>query len=400
MATVLEHTGVRERETTFLSSIAAGRHLPPTPILFLSLFAAQAALVGLTPILPQVAGELGVSTAAAGQLRSVSGLAAGIAALAMGRIARRVGLRDLLVGGLGGLGAGSLIGATAPTFSVLAAAQVVVGASLAVVLSAGIAAAAAWAPEGSRSRVLSWTLAGQPTAWIVGIPITGALAGVGWRWALLVVPFVSATLALVAVRSRQKDPPSGAGVEALWRRPGVAGWALGEFHAYSAWSATLVFSGALFIESYRATPRMTGLLLAMGAAAYVPGGLLARRWTGAGARRALVLLALLAGTGVAVFGAVRPGVWPSAAVFASLAFVGGARTLVGSAFGLDAAPEARVAVMSVRAAALQFGYLVGTAVGGAALAAGGYPALGFALAAMFGLATAPHLAASARARLG
>ncbi len=280
MATVLEHTGVRERETTFLSSIAAGRHLPPTPILFLSLFAAQAALVGLTPILPQVAGELGVSTAAAGQLRSVSGLAAGIAALAMGRIARRVGLRDLLVGGLGGLGAGSLIGATAPTFSVLAAAQVVVGASLAVVLSAGIAAAAAWAPEGSRSRVLSWTLAGQPTAWIVGIPITGALAGVGWRWALLVVPFVSATLALVAVRSRQKDPPSGAGagVGALWRRPGVAGWALGEFHAYSAWSATLVFSGALFIESYRATPRMTGLLLAMGAAAYVPGA----SWRGGG----------------------------------------------------------------------------------------------------------------------
>ncbi len=69
MATVLEHTGVRERETTFLSSIAAGRHLPPTPILFLSLFAAQAALVGLTPILPQVAGELGVSTGSSARSR-------------------------------------------------------------------------------------------------------------------------------------------------------------------------------------------------------------------------------------------------------------------------------------------------------------------------------------------
>src|SRR5215216_1082350 len=115
MATVLEHTGFREPEATFQPSIPVDRHLSPTPILFLSLFAAQAALVGLTPILPQVAAELGVSTAAAGQLRSISGLAAGIAALAMGPLARRVGLRDLLAGGLSGLGAGSVLGAIAPT---------------------------------------------------------------------------------------------------------------------------------------------------------------------------------------------------------------------------------------------------------------------------------------------
>jgi MFS transporter, DHA1 family, inner membrane transport protein len=285
MSKVLELAGVRQRETPLWRSIEGRRHLPPTPILFLSLFAAQAALVVLTPILPRVAAELGVSTAVAGQLRSVSGLAAGVAALAMGPLARRVGLRDLLIVGLSGLAFGSLAGGLAPTFSVLVAAQVAIGASLAVVLSAGIAAAAAWAPEGSGPRVLSWTLAGQPAAWIVGLPVVGALANVGWRWALLVVPLSSAVLALVAVRSRPKDAPSGsgAGIRAIWHEPAVAGWALGEFLAYSAWSATLVFSGALFVEAYGATPRTTGALLALGAAAYVPGGLLARRWTGAGA---------------------------------------------------------------------------------------------------------------------
>jgi predicted MFS family arabinose efflux permease len=46
------------------------------------------------------------------------------------------------------------------------------------------------------------------------------------------------------------------------------------------------------------------------------------------------------------------------------------------------APERRLAVMGLRAAALQFGYLVGSAAGGVALAAGGYPALGVLLGSL------------------
>jgi predicted MFS family arabinose efflux permease len=45
----------------------------------------------------------------------------------------------------------------------------------------------------------------------------------------------------------------------------------------------------------------------------------------------------------------------------------------------------------VRTAALQGGYFVGAAVGGAALAAGGYEALGLTLALLFAGATVPHL---------
>jgi predicted MFS family arabinose efflux permease len=45
----------------------------------------------------------------------------------------------------------------------------------------------------------------------------------------------------------------------------------------------------------------------------------------------------------------------------------------------------------VRTAALQFGYFVGAAVGGLALAAGGFTALGLTLAALFVGATIPHV---------
>jgi predicted MFS family arabinose efflux permease len=69
----------------------------------------------------------------------------------------------------------------------------------------------------------------------------------------------------------------------------------------------------------------------------------------------------------------------------------GARTIAGSAFGLDAAPEQRVGVMGIRAAAVQLGYLLGAGLGGMALAAGGYGALGSLLALLFLLAVVPHL---------
>jgi hypothetical protein len=49
--------------------------------------------------------------------------------------------------------------------------------------------------------------------------------------------------------------------------------------------------------------------------------------------------------------------------------------------------------MGVRAATGQFGYLVGAAVGGAALAVGGYELLVIALAGLFVLGAIPHLTA-------
>jgi predicted MFS family arabinose efflux permease len=45
----------------------------------------------------------------------------------------------------------------------------------------------------------------------------------------------------------------------------------------------------------------------------------------------------------------------------------------------------------VRAAAIQLGYFVGAAVGGAALAAGGYRAMGLAFASLFVGAAVPHV---------
>jgi predicted MFS family arabinose efflux permease len=96
---------------------------------------------------------------------------------------------------------------------------------------------------------------------------------------------------------------------------------------------------------------------------------------------------------VVALGAARPHAVVTLALLAVMAFVNGWRSMVASALGMDTAPDDRVAVMSMRAAANQFGYLFGAAAGGLALALGDFPALGGALGAMFAAGALIHLSA-------
>jgi predicted MFS family arabinose efflux permease len=370
------------------------RYRPGTAVtLALALAASQAALLVLTPVLEEVADDLDVSTATAGQLRTISGLAAGMTALASGLVAARIGLRDLLAAGLGLLALGTAVSAVAPSFEVLAAAQLVVGAGIGVSYTAGIAAVAEWSKKGERSRVLSIALLGPPLAWVVGMPVAGIVGDTSWRLAWILVPLAAAIVALTFVAARCPTEPAAvqADLRAVLAHPGVARWSAGELLAFSAWVGTLVFVGALFVESYGLSTAATGIVLGVGAVAYLPGNLVFRRLVDRHARALLVLLALAAAATVTVLGVARPAVWFSFVVFCVLAFLAGGRTLAGSAYGLDLAPEVRLGVTGVRTAALQFGYFLGAALGGAALSAGGYAVLGIVFAALFAAATIPHL---------
>lgn len=360
--------------------------------LALCLAASQAALLVLTPILTTLAADLDVSTATAGQLRTISGLVAGVTALSAGLLASRVGLRELLGVGLTSLAAGCAVSAVSPHFGVLAAAQLLVGVGVGLSYSAAVAAAAEWSSPEDRSRVLAMALLGPPLAWVIGMPLAGLVGEVSWRLSWVAVPLAMAVVALVVLAGRPATPPAStrADLRAVLRHRGVVGWSLGELLAYSAWIGTLVFVGALFVESYGSSVAATGLILGAGAMVYVPGNLLFRRWVDHYPRRLLVGLALASAITVAALGAFRRDMWTSLLIFATLSFLAGGRTLAGSVRGLDLAPELRLGVTGVRTAALQFGSFVGAAVGGLALAIGGFGLLGGAFATLFVLASLPH----------
>ena len=369
--------------------------------LFLCLFAAQAGLIVLTPVLSEVADDLDVSTAAAGQLRTVSGLTAGLTAILLGTVGRGLSLRRVLIGGAGGLALASVVSAAAPSFAVLAVGQALLGVSVAALLVGGTVAAAEWVPREHRTRVLSWALVGPPAAWIVGMPLIGAVGEIDWRWTWLALPLAAAFVAGVAVALRSepgRKARSESMIKAL-REPSTARWVLGEMLASSAWIGTLVFSGALFTESYGAGTLLTGIVLVAGAAAYVAGNVYFRRIVACRAHILLVRLSLVLALGVALFGTIRPALPVSLGLFAATAFVAGGRTLIGSAVGLEATPERRLAVMGARAAGQQLGYFFGAAAAGGALAAGGYPGFGLALGFLFLLSAVPFLV-NARGRAG
>src|SRR5215207_4480694 len=251
----------------------------PSAVLFLCLFVSQAAMLVLSPTLPDIAREFDVSTAAAGQLRSISGAAGGLTAVAIAVARRRRGLRDLLTGGAALVALASALSAAAQSFAMLAAAQALLGIGVGMLVAVGIAAAGEWPAPGRRSHVLAWAIAGMPAAWIAGMPVVGVVATVHWRAAWLAVPTAAALIAVALLRARPADPPSRRVGDAVaaWRRPEVARFALGELLANAAWASVLTYGGALMLGSYDVSPAVVALGLGAGAVAMLPGTFAALR---------------------------------------------------------------------------------------------------------------------------
>ena len=223
----------------------------PTVVLFACMFASQAGLLVLSPILPDLARDLGVSTATAGQLRTLSGTTGGITAVLLAVLPRRPRLRTLLSAGAALMTIGSVLSAVAPGFAVLAVAQGVVGVGIGALVAVAIAAAGEWTGPADRPRTLAWAIAGMPTAWVVGMPIAGAAASVDWRFAWLAVSATAGLVALVLVRLAPPDRPAPTRCgPAAWRRPDVARFTVGELLANAAWAGVLTYAGALLIERY------------------------------------------------------------------------------------------------------------------------------------------------------
>jgi predicted MFS family arabinose efflux permease len=323
-----------------------------------------------------------------------------VTALLVGLYAQRFGLRRVLALGLGVLAAGSLISAGSPSLAILAAGQIATGAAVAILVSAGTAAAAEWAPPEQRARLLSLALIGQASSWMVGMPLVGVTAELSWRFSLA-VPLAATAAAGLALRrapAARSDEQEAGNLRLALRNRRVAAWATGELLAFSAWGGTLVYAGAFFIEVHGSSLARTGLVLGAGAAAYLPGSFLARRFADRHARALLVGAGLSAAVTVAAFATVEATFWQSASLFGLLVFLGAARALAGGTFGLSTAPEQKLAVMALRAAATYFGYLLGSGLGGLALAIGSYKALGWTLALLFVAALVPHILVSIHPR--
>lgn len=348
----------------------------------------------LSPILVEVAQDLHVSTAVAGQLRILAAPVAALVAVLLARFGGAAPLRWILLVSTLLVAVGSVASAAAPSFVALALGQLPLWIGVAGLVAGGIGAAGAWSTAEARSRVVARALAGAPAAWVAGMPLIGLVAGSSWRLAFLAVPLPAAMVtAGLVLASRSSEARRGpASLPALLREPGARRWALGELLAMSAWAGTLVFSGVLFIETYGTSPEVTGLLLAAVAVAYLGGNALGGRIRGdCYLRRALARANAVAAAAIAATWILTPNVFVTLSLFAAAGVVVAARTVIGTTYGFGLAGERKLEVGAARAAITHVAYLGGSLLGGAMFAVGGRAAAGIAFGLLFLVAATPYV---------
>jgi len=357
--------------------------------LVLSTIAAQASIVVLVPIVVEVARDLDSSVSAVGQARAVLAVTAVVAALFIGPLIDRLGVRPLLTWGavLALLGAGA--SAAAPSVVLFLLAHVITGVGVACLLSAGFAGVGVWFPEGEMARPMGFVVGAQSISWIIGNPAIGILTdAVSWRLAYA-VPGVICLAALVAARfapaerdAIERAPDERAGLRAVARDRSARRWTLAELVAYSAWTAELTYIGAFYIQTYDVSETTVGFLLAFGSIAFAISTLNTASLTERFERRGVIWRAALGmGLMLAVIMNVTPSVIFTLGLFFVMALMAGIRSTASSALGLDQLPGQPGSMMAARTASAQLGYMFGALIGGAVLAVSGFGTLGFVLLA-------------------
>jgi predicted MFS family arabinose efflux permease len=361
--------------------------------LVLSTIAAQASIVVLVPIVVEVGRELDASVSAVGQARAVLAITAVVAALFIGPLIDRLGVRPLLAWGAALGVQGAVLSALAPSLLLFLAAHVVTGVGVACLLSAGFAGVGAWFPEGEMARPMGFVVGAQSISWIVGNPIIGIVTEVAsWRYAY-VVPGTICTAALVTaiLVPVERDaatpvPDEREGLRAVLRDRSARRWTLAELVAYSAWTAELTYIGAFYIQTYGVSEATVGFLLAVGSIAFAISTLSTAALTERFERRGLIWRSALGmGAMLAIIMNVTPAVVFTLCLFFVMALLAGVRSTGSSALGLDQLPAQPGSMMAARTASAQLGYMLGAVIGGAVLAVSDFGTLGFVLLAVMAL---------------
>ncbi|MCK8784056.1 MFS transporter [Roseomonas sp. NAR14] len=358
-------------------------------MLALASFATATQTFAFSGVLGEMAHDLGVPVAQAGQLATAFALVFALSAPPVAARTAWVPRRTLLTAALLLLGALNLLTAVVPSFAALFLLRMLSGAVAATVIPAASAAAATLAAPARRGRALATVISGTTVALLFGIPMGSVIGGtLGWRgtFAFTGIIAILAGLGVRLLLPALPGEPRGAPRLSVLRRPGIRGALLVTYTAFAAGFCVTAYIGP-------AVNRVSGLTGAQVAMMQVLAGVVSLVALPLGARLAdrgrfgaaavlvaTLLAALLAhaallggaadGTGLATLAQCVVLVFSSGSLFALAPLV--QARLVGLA------GEARGVALAFNAAALSLGQATGAALGGVALHLGGMPALGVA----------------------
>lgn len=367
-----------------------GRLLP----LLLATGSSQALLAVFAPAVVAIAGEFDASVGLIGQARTITALTAVVASVVIATRMDRIGLPWMLKAGAALAIVACLGIAVSPTLWLFLLSHVVMGLGFAFLVSAGFAGIATFDRE-TRSWAAGYVTASIAGSWIAVSPAAGFLTdSVSWRAAYL-APAVIALCGFLAIQksplSTEDEVLSGQGrrtgsLREVAALPSARRWIIAELIYYTAWATFLTFSGAFFIETLGTSESAVGWILALGPAAFVLSATqspaLARRFP----KPSVITLSVFSiGLLLVVLLVVTRSLVIAAGMQILIGGIAGLRTPLSSTLGLAQIPDLPGAMMSVRTAVNQLGYLFAGLIGGVVIATWGYSALGLVLAIILGI---------------
>ena len=142
----------------------------------------------LSPILPDVARDLGTTPQVVARAIAAYGGATGLSALLLGFTIDRYGARTVLAAGSVLLACGTFGSAVAPSWIVLTLAQAVAGLAAGTMLPAIYAAATQVGTKAEGARILGRVLTGWSVSLVAGVPASALIAErFGWEASFLVL---------------------------------------------------------------------------------------------------------------------------------------------------------------------------------------------------------------------
>jgi predicted MFS family arabinose efflux permease len=346
-------------------------------IAWCTLFVVGTDLFVVSPLLPLIADQFGLPTAAAGLSVTSFAVTYMISAPLLGGIADRIGRRRMLSCCLVGFAAANLLTAAAPSFSWLLAARVIAGAMTAGVSPSIYALVGESAPPARRASWMAIAVSGLLCSLSFGAPL-GALIGASFGWVKVFYLLAGLSLLLVLANRRvwPTDVRSGQTASAAQTgpTPSIAPRLLPTVVWATALYSIYTYLGAWLTQLGFSTEEIAQVILCYGLGAIVGalgGGRLADR---IGTKAAMVASPLALSAAFMLLPlTLHPGVliglgFGIASALAQVFFPAQQAGLVGDF------PTRRASVLAWNNSSLFLGIALGSLVGGQTIAYGSFAA--------------------------
>lgn len=339
----------------------------------------------LGPLLVDLAAAFQISIAQAGQLATITALPWAITSLFTGWLADRYGRKPLLTGSLFGIGFCCAFAAFATNFPMLVVLRILTG----IVGGAGPVALMAVVgdqfPPERRGMALGWINAGFGVSAVAGVPLVAAIGGAwGWRWSFATIAGVALLLGSLLWRWLPTDIPHrrNAGSLFYFYRTALSlpriGYLLGANLLERIIFAGITFYWAAFlIETFHLSTLTVAPILTLVALGTISGNLVGG-WLADRVSRPLLFMIAQSITGLLGVSLLGWPVWlgVSTAGGILLTFANALSRPGFMAMAVGLSEQNRGTTLGLFTFTNQMGWTLGAAMGGAAIALGGYPALG------------------------